>query len=40
LILDTIRVRFTVLINWAPLFLFRELPLRLDVSANRRQLPD
>jgi len=40
LILDTIRARFTVLINWAALFLFREPPLRLDVSAKRRQAPD
>ena len=40
LILDTIRARFTVLINWAALFLFREPPLRLDVSAKRHQAPD
>ena len=40
LILDTIRARFTALINWAALFLFREPPLRLDVSAERRQAPD
>jgi len=40
LILDTIRVRFTVLINWEALFLFRESQLRLDVSAKRRQVPD
>jgi hypothetical protein len=40
LILDTIRARFTALINWAALFLFREPPLRLDVSAKRRQAPD
>ena len=40
LILDTIRARFTALINWAALFLFREPPLRLDVSADRRQAPD
>jgi len=36
LILDTIRARFTALINWAASFLFRE-PLRLDVTAQRRQ---
>jgi hypothetical protein len=41
LILDTIRARFTALINWAALFLFRESPLRLDVYAQRRrQVPD
>jgi hypothetical protein len=40
LILDTIRARFTALIYWAALFLFREPPLRLDVSAKRRQVPD
>jgi hypothetical protein len=41
LILDTIRARFTALINWAALFLFREPPLRLDVNAQRRrQVPD
>jgi NADH:quinone reductase (non-electrogenic) len=40
LILDTIRARFTALINWAALFLSREPPLRLDVSAQRRQVPD
>jgi len=40
LILDTIRVRFTALVNRAALFLFREPPLRLDVNANRRQVPD
>lgn len=40
LILDTIRARFTALINWAALFLFREPPLRLDVSAKRREAPD
>jgi NADH dehydrogenase len=39
LILDTIRARFTALINWAALFLSREPPLRLDVSAQRRQVP-
>ena len=39
LILDTIRARFTALINWAALFLFREPPLRLDVSADHRQAP-
>jgi len=39
-ILDTIRARFTVLINWAALFLVREPPLRLDVSAKRRPVPD
>jgi hypothetical protein len=39
LILDTIRARFTTLINGAASFLFRE-PLRLDVSAKRRQVPD
>jgi len=40
LILDTIRACFTALINWAALFLFREPPLKLDVSANRRQVPE
>lgn len=40
LILDTIRARFTALINWAALFVSREPPLRLDVSAERRQAPD
>ena len=30
---DTLRARFGALINWAALFLFREAPLRLDVSA-------
>ena len=39
-ILDTIRARFTALINWAALFLFREPPLRLDVSAKPRQVTD
>jgi len=39
-ILDALRDRFTVLINWAALFLFREPPLRLDVSAERHQAPD
>jgi len=39
LILDTIRARFTALINCAALLLFPE-PLRLDVSARRRQVPD
>jgi len=39
LILDTIRARFTALINRAALFLFPEL-LRLDASAKRRQVPD
>jgi hypothetical protein len=39
LILDTIRARFTALINWAASFLFRE-QLRLDVTAKRRQVPD
>jgi len=38
-ILDMIRARFTALINWAASFLFRE-PLRLDVSAKHRQVPD
>jgi hypothetical protein len=40
LILDTIRTRFTAMINWAALFLFREPPLRLDVNAKRRQVSD
>jgi hypothetical protein len=40
LILDTIRAPFTALINWAAVFLFRERPLRLDVNAKRRQVPD
>jgi hypothetical protein len=40
LILDTIRVRFTVLTDWAPSFLFREPPLRIDVSAKHRQVTD
>jgi hypothetical protein len=40
LILDTTRARFTALINWAALFLFREPPLRLDVNAKRRQVAD
>jgi hypothetical protein len=40
LILDTIRARFTALINWAALFPFREPRLRLDVNAKRRQVPD
>jgi NADH:quinone reductase (non-electrogenic) len=39
-ILDTIRARFTALINWAALFLFREPPLRLDINATRPQAPD
>ena len=30
---NTFRARFTALINWAVLFLFREPPLRLEVSA-------
>ena len=37
LILDTIRARFSALVNWTALFLFREPPLRLDVSAERRR---
>jgi hypothetical protein len=40
LILDTIRARFTALINWAALFPLWEPPLRLDVNAKRRQVPD
>jgi len=40
LILDTIRARFTVLTDWAALFLFREPPLRLGVSAEHRQVTD
>lgn len=40
LIVDTIRARFTALVNWAALFLFREPPLRLDVSARRPGAPD
>ena len=40
LILDTIRARFAALINWAALFLSREPPLRLDVSADRPQAAD
>ncbi len=40
LIVDALRNRFTVLITWAALFLFRESPLRLDVSAEHHQAPD
>jgi hypothetical protein len=40
LILDTIRARFTVLTNWAASFPFQEPPLRVDVSAKRRQVLD
>src|SRR6266566_2285144 len=40
LIVDTLRARFTALINWAALFLLREPPIRLDVSAERHQAPD
>jgi NADH dehydrogenase len=40
LILDTVRARFTALINWAALFLFREPPLRIEVSAERRAAAD
>lgn len=40
LILDTIRARFAALINWAALFLFREPPLRLEVSANGPKAAD
>jgi NADH dehydrogenase len=36
LIVDTLRARFTALINWTALFLFREPPLRLEVSAKPR----
>ena len=40
LIVDTLRARFTARINWAGLFLLREPPIRLDVSAERHQAPD
>jgi hypothetical protein len=40
LILDTIRANFTALINCEAVFLLREPPLRRDVSAKRRQVPD
>jgi NADH:quinone reductase (non-electrogenic) len=40
LIVDTLRARFTALINWAALFLLREPPIRIDVSAERHQAPD
>jgi hypothetical protein len=40
LIVDTLRARFTALINWTALFLLREPPFRLDVSAERHPAPD
>ena len=40
LIVDTLRARFTARINWAGLFLLREPPIRLEVSAERHQAPD
>ena len=39
LIVDTLRARFAARINWAAVFLLREPPIRLDVSAERHQAP-